>query len=124
MTTGGFSLGDAVLRFLVASAGGLVCGVLTAIAVRLLLSAVRDPLLVNCISLATPLAAYLFGEELHVSGVLAVAVAGLMIGHDSPASPRAPAACRPPPSGTWSISSSRALCSCWSASRSRPSSAA
>jgi CPA1 family monovalent cation:H+ antiporter len=84
VTTGGFSVGDAVLRFLVASAGGLVCGVLTAIAVRFLLSAVRDPLLVNCISLATPLAAYLFGEELHVSGVLAVAVAGLMIGHDTP----------------------------------------
>ncbi len=84
VTTGGFSLGDAVLRFLVASAGGLVCGVLTAIVVRLLLSAVRDPLLVNCVSLATPLAAYLFGEELHVSGVLAVAVAGLMIGHNTP----------------------------------------
>ncbi len=32
----------------------------------------------------TPFAAYLLGEELHVSGVLAVAVAGLMIGHESP----------------------------------------
>ena len=83
-TTGGFSLGDAVLRFLLASAGGLVCGIATAIAVRLVRSAVRDPLLVNCISLATPFAAYLLGEELHVSGVLAVAVAGLMIGHDTP----------------------------------------
>ncbi len=51
---------------------------------RLLRSAVRDPLLVNCISLATPFAAYLLGEDLHVSGVLAVAVAGLMIGHDTP----------------------------------------
>ncbi len=57
---------------------------MTAIAVRLLRSAVRDPLLVNCISLATPFAAYLLGEDLHVSGVLAVAVAGLMIGHDTP----------------------------------------
>jgi CPA1 family monovalent cation:H+ antiporter len=52
--------------------------------VRLLRSALRDPLLVNGISLATPFAAYLVGEELHVSGVLAVAVAGLIIGHDTP----------------------------------------
>ena len=31
-----------------------------------------------------PFAAYLLGEELHVSGVLAVVVAGLIIGHHSP----------------------------------------
>ena len=84
VTSGGFSLGDAVLRFLVAAVGGLLAGVAVALAVRLLRSAIRDPLLVNCISLATPFAAYLLGEELHVSGVLAVAVAGLMIGHDTP----------------------------------------
>jgi len=73
-----------VLRFLLAAAGGLLCGVAVAIIVRLLRSAVRDPLLVNGVSLATPFAAYLVGEELHVSCVLAVAVAGLMIGHESP----------------------------------------
>jgi monovalent cation/hydrogen antiporter len=52
--------------------------------VRLLRSVVRDALIVNSVSLATPFTAYLIGEELHVSGVLAVAVAGLMVGHDSP----------------------------------------
>jgi len=83
-TSGGFSLGNAVLRFLLAAAGGLLCGVAIAIVVRLLLSVVRDPLLVNGLSLATPFAAYLVGEDLHVSGVLAVAVAGLMIGHETP----------------------------------------
>jgi monovalent cation/hydrogen antiporter len=83
-TTGGFSLGDAVLRFLLASAGGLVAGVVVAIVVRLARSVVSDPVLVNCISLVTPFAAYLLGEEVHVSGVLAVAVAGLMVGHDTP----------------------------------------
>jgi CPA1 family monovalent cation:H+ antiporter len=81
---GTFSFGHSVLEFLLAAAGGLLCGVAVAIVVRLLRSAVRDPLLVNGISLATPFAAYLVGEELHVSGVLAVAVAGLMIGHDTP----------------------------------------
>jgi CPA1 family monovalent cation:H+ antiporter len=37
----------------------------------------------NAVSLATPFVAYLVGEELHVSGVLAVVIAGLVIGHDS-----------------------------------------
>jgi Na+/H+ antiporter len=83
-TSGGFEVGDAVGHFLLAAAGGLLAGVVVAVAVRLLLTAVRDPLLVNGISLATPFAAYLLGEELHVSGVLAVAVAGLMIGHETP----------------------------------------
>jgi len=82
--SGGFSLGDAIGRFLLAAAGGLLAGVVVAVAVRLLLTVVRDPLLVNGISLATPFAAYLLGEELHVSGVLAVAVAGLMVGHNTP----------------------------------------
>jgi CPA1 family monovalent cation:H+ antiporter len=34
--------------------------------------------------LATPFVAYLLGEELHVSGVLAVVIAGLMASHDAP----------------------------------------
>ena len=83
-TTGGFSLGDAVLRFVLAAAGGLVAGVIVAVAVRLVRSVLHDPVLVNCVSLVTPFAAYLLGQEAHVSGVLAVAVAGLMVGHDTP----------------------------------------
>jgi len=84
VTSGNFAIGDAVLHFLLVAAGGLLDGIVVAVIVRLIRSAVRDPLLVNGISLATPFAAYLVGEELHVSGVLAVAVAGLMIGHDTP----------------------------------------
>jgi CPA1 family monovalent cation:H+ antiporter len=83
-TTGGFSLGDAVLRFVLAAAGGLVAGVIVAVAVRLVRSVLHDPVLVNCVSLVTPFVAYLLGQEAHVSGVLAVAVAGLMVGHDTP----------------------------------------
>ena len=44
----------------------------------------RDPLIANAVSLATPFAAYLAGQEAHVSGVLAVVVAGLMASHDAP----------------------------------------
>ena len=45
-----------------------------------------DPLIANAISLATPFGAYLLAEEVHVSGVLAVVVAGLIIGHHAPRS--------------------------------------
>ena len=84
VTTGRFSFGEAVGDFLLAAAGGLLAGVAVAFAIRLLRRAINDPLLVNALSLATPFAAYLLGQAAHVSGVLAVAVAGLMIGHDTP----------------------------------------
>jgi CPA1 family monovalent cation:H+ antiporter len=44
----------------------------------------RDPLSSNAVSLATPFVAYLLAEAVHASGVLAVVVAGLIIGHNSP----------------------------------------
>ncbi len=44
----------------------------------------RDPLLAATVSLATSFAAYLAGEEAHVSGVLAVVIAGLLASHDAP----------------------------------------
>jgi CPA1 family monovalent cation:H+ antiporter len=86
VTSGGFSFGDAVGHFLLAAVGGLLAGGGVAFVMRLLRRAIQDPLLVNTLSLATPFAAYLLGEAAHVSGVLAVAVAGLMIGHDTPRS--------------------------------------
>jgi Na+/H+ antiporter len=81
---GGFSPARAGLQFLMAAVGGLVVGIAVAALVRLLTTWVREPLMVNSISLATPFAAYLLGEQLHVSGVLAVVVAGLLIGHQAP----------------------------------------
>ncbi|WP_260179353.1 cation:proton antiporter [Actinoplanes campanulatus] len=55
---------------------------MVAFAVRLLSRPLSgDLLLANAVSLATPFGAYLFGEVIHVSGVLAVVVAGLIVGH-------------------------------------------
>jgi CPA1 family monovalent cation:H+ antiporter len=45
---------------------------------------VSDPLTDTSVSLICPFAAYLLAEELHGSGVLAVVVAGLLLGHKSP----------------------------------------
>lgn len=82
--SGTFSFGSAAFTFVVVAAGGLLVGVGVALLVRLVRSAIEEPLLLNSISLVTPFAAYLAAEKLHVSGVLAVVIAGLMVGHDTP----------------------------------------
>jgi monovalent cation/hydrogen antiporter len=81
-TGGGFSTWSAIGQFVFAAAGGVLVGLVVAYAVRWLRRWRTDPLSLNAVSLATPFAAYLLGEELHVSGVLAVVIAGLVVGHD------------------------------------------
>jgi monovalent cation/hydrogen antiporter len=83
-TSGNFSPGGTVLRFVLAAAGGIAVGAVTAAAVRVLRRFVHGPIVLNSLSLATPFAAYLLGQEAHVSGVLAVVVTGLIVGHDTP----------------------------------------
>jgi monovalent cation/hydrogen antiporter len=83
-TGGDFSAPGALGEFLLAAVGGVAAGLLVAVAVRPLRKLRADPLSSNAISLATPFVAYLLGEAVHVSGVLAVVVAGLVIGHHNP----------------------------------------
>jgi CPA1 family monovalent cation:H+ antiporter len=80
----GFSAPGAVVQFLVSAVGGVAVGMAVALAVRPLRRLRSDPLSSNAISLATPFVAYLLGETVHVSGVLAVVIAGLVIGHHNP----------------------------------------
>jgi Na+/H+ antiporter len=80
----GFSFPAAVGDFVIAAAGGVVAGIAVAYLIRFLRRLRVDPLASNAISLATPFAAYLLGEAVGVSGVLAVVVAGLIVGHDAP----------------------------------------
>ena len=80
----GFSTPAALGQFLLASVGGVAAGMAVAYGVRPLRRLRSDPLSSNAISLATPFVAYLLGEAVHVSGVLAVVVAGLIIGHNNP----------------------------------------
>lgn len=81
---GGFSFGPAVGQFFLAAAGGLVIGIVVAFVVRQSRRVLTDPLSANAISLVTPFAAYVLGESIHVSGVLAVVIAGLIIGYQNP----------------------------------------
>jgi CPA1 family monovalent cation:H+ antiporter len=82
---GGFSLAVAAGRFVLAVGGGLLIGAVIGYLQRLTRPALRDPLIANAVSLGTPFAAYVAGESAHVSGVLAVVIAGLIAGHDPPA---------------------------------------
>lgn len=79
-----FSVPSTVRQFALAVVGGLVVGVLFAFCRRLLRRWAHDVLTANAISLATPFVTYLVAEELSASGVLAVVVCGLIVGHDSP----------------------------------------
>jgi CPA1 family monovalent cation:H+ antiporter len=82
-SSGDFSTWGAIGQFVLAAAGGVLIGVVVAYAVRWVRRWRTDPLSLTAVSLATPFLAYLLGEQLHVSGVLAVVIAGLIIGHDS-----------------------------------------
>lgn len=81
---GGFSLPEGVLRFAGAVAGGLAAGLLVAWVVQLASRRLDDPLVENALSLATPFAAFALAESVGASGVLAVVIAGLVLGHRSP----------------------------------------
>ena len=83
---GGFSAPSAAGQFLLAAAGGLAVGVVIAVSRRLVSRWASDSLTANAVSLATPFVAYLAAEEVGASGVLAVVVCGLIVGHDLPRS--------------------------------------
>ena len=67
-------------QFAVLAAGGAAVGGVVAAGVVLVRRRVTDPVLETVIALVTPYAAYVLGEALHVSPVMAVIVAGLVIG--------------------------------------------
>jgi CPA1 family monovalent cation:H+ antiporter len=79
VATGSFSVGDAGLRFVVAT-GGVLVGLAVGWLVGQVRRRLQDPPVEIVVSLLTPFAAYLPAEELGVSGVLAVVAAGLYLG--------------------------------------------
>ncbi len=85
MVTGHFSLGGAVLRFLLIAVGGVIVGLVLAIVARAIHHRLDDPPVQITISLLTPFLAYLIADRLTASGVLAVVTAGVYLGWHSPA---------------------------------------
>jgi Na+/H+ antiporter len=74
----------AIGEFILASAGGLVVGYVVARVLAWVRGMVRDDLRDNALALISPFVAYLPAEAVHASGVLAVVVTGLYLGHREP----------------------------------------
>ncbi|MGY2700598.1 MULTISPECIES: Na+/H+ antiporter [unclassified Nocardioides] len=70
--------------FLVASVGGVLLGIAVFMLVAKLRRRITDPVLDVGLSFVIPFACFLAAEELHSSGVVAVVVAGLLLGHKAP----------------------------------------
>jgi monovalent cation/hydrogen antiporter len=80
---------DVTLGFLTAAAGGVLTGLVVAWLAVLIRKRINEPVFDTAVSLLVPFAAYLPAEEItykdfHGSGVVAVVVAGLILGHKSP----------------------------------------
>ncbi|MFC9273150.1 Na+/H+ antiporter [Streptomyces zhihengii] len=70
-------------EFLLASVGGIVVGLVLMLPIHWLRTRLKEPLLQNTLSLLIPFIAYAAAEEVHASGVLAVVVVALWLGHHS-----------------------------------------
>ncbi|GAA3088587.1 Na+/H+ antiporter [Streptosporangium carneum] len=80
----GISWLDAAGRFLYSAAGGVAVGLVLAWCLAWILVRLRDALVENTIMLLIPFGVYLAAESVHVSGVIAVVIVGLYIGHRMP----------------------------------------
>jgi monovalent cation/hydrogen antiporter len=88
VTAGAFSLPHAAGSFVLVAAGGIVVGLAVETAVEAITralnrAALSDSLIDNVLIMGTPYAAYLLGDALHVSAVLATVVAGIRLGQRS-----------------------------------------
>jgi monovalent cation/hydrogen antiporter len=82
--TGSFSLSQASVQFLLVAAGGIVVGLATGWLATQVQKRLDDPPVQTMFSLLTPYVAYFCGEMLHVSGILAVVIAGIYYGWRAP----------------------------------------
>ncbi|MGI8762055.1 MAG: cation:proton antiporter [Jatrophihabitantaceae bacterium] len=70
--------------FVRAAGGGLLIGLLAASVLSVVRRHIDDPVLDTTLSFAAPYVAFLPAEQIHASGVLAVVVTGLILGHRAP----------------------------------------
>ncbi|MFC7819734.1 Na+/H+ antiporter [Streptomyces sp. NPDC057367] len=70
-----------ITEFLIAAVGGVGVGLVLMVPLHWLRTHVKEALLKNTLSLLIPFAAYAVAEQVHASGVLAVVVVALFLGH-------------------------------------------
>jgi CPA1 family monovalent cation:H+ antiporter len=78
--SGAFSMGDAVISFVIVAIGGIAIGLVVGASAAWIRLRIRDTPVSITLSILTPFTAYLGAERLGVSGVLAVVTAGLYFG--------------------------------------------
>ncbi|WP_327369789.1 Na+/H+ antiporter [Streptomyces sp. NBC_01217] len=79
----GMSWGAGIGEFLLAAVGGVVVGLALMVPLHWLRTHLKEALLQNTLSLLIPFVAYAAAERVHASGVLAVVVVALYLGHRS-----------------------------------------
>ena len=79
----GFSLLDGAERFGYAAVVGAAVGLALGLPLHRARNRLTDPLVETAIPVFAPFAAYLIAEALHASGVIAVVISGLYLGHRS-----------------------------------------
>ncbi|MER5376753.1 Na+/H+ antiporter [Streptomyces sp. NPDC002553] len=77
----GASWAGGIEEFLVAAVGGTAVGLILMVPLHWLRTHLKDPLLQNTLSLLIPFVAYSAAEQFHASGVIAVVVVALYLGH-------------------------------------------
>jgi Na+/H+ antiporter len=70
--------------FVRAAGGGFLVGMIAAFALSAIRKHITDPVLDTTLSFAAPYVAFLPAQQIHASGVLAVVVTGLVLGHRAP----------------------------------------
>ncbi|MGW5379545.1 Na+/H+ antiporter [Nocardia sp. NPDC003999] len=70
--------------FALAAGGGAAVGVVVAYLLAMLRRRITDPVMDTTLSFLAPFAAYLPAEGIHASGVIAVVVCGMILGHNAP----------------------------------------
>jgi CPA1 family monovalent cation:H+ antiporter len=84
ISLGSLSLGDAVVEFAWATAGGLIVGTVLGVLLSAARRYTRSSLATTALSLVTPFLAYQVAEILGASGMLAVVITGLILGFRAP----------------------------------------
>jgi CPA1 family monovalent cation:H+ antiporter len=82
--TGAFSLLNAAGEFVLVSVGGFVIGVVIGWVVVQILTRLTNPPVEVLVTMLAPVAAWLPAEAIHVSGVLSVVTAGVVLGQAAP----------------------------------------
>lgn len=84
IAAGSVSIAHVGMDFVEAAGGGVLIGLAAFVAVAKIRKLLTDPVLDTAVSLVTPFATYIAAERIHASGVIAVVVAGLLLGHKAP----------------------------------------